>query len=159
MKSFNSKTYILRALKYILRLFVLLAIVLIAMALTGTLNIEDGRVLEVLFLSNRGLILMALIILLGALYPKMSFMTADVRADMKNDRQTIIDSFAQLGYKLDSESDDTMIFRASKATQRFLMQWDDAVTVKAEEGTYISIEGLKRIVGRIETRLNAMLVR
>jgi hypothetical protein len=146
--------YCSRALKCLLKLAVLLTVVFAVMNLTGTLETGGLPVARALFASTRGMILLAVIVLWSAAYPLTSFTRTSVR--MAWDEERIKNAFAMFAYELESEREGRMTFRAKSPLRRFLWQFDDRVTV-TRDGGFIDIEGLKRIVPRVETRLKAGL--
>ena len=148
--------YISRAGKYVLKMVVLLAIVFALMALTGMLNRSLNDVFNSLFNSLPGLILIGALIVFALLYPKMSFMKGGVRGDMTANREDIVNAFASANYVLASENGGRMVFRARTFGGKLLAQWDDAVVV-TQEGRFIEMEGLKKVVSRVELRLNAYI--
>ena len=99
-----------------------------------------------------------LLLALAAFYPKLSFTTLDIRASLSESREALLNAFATCGYELTQEEPGRLVFRAQKPIKRLLLQWDDAITVTAD-GSYISLEGLKKEVSRIELRLSAFLGR
>ncbi len=144
--------YFSRALKCLFKLVVLLTVVFVAMSLTGTLETGGLPLLKALLASTRGIILMAVIVLWSAAYPFTSFTRMSVR--MAWDEERIVNAFAAYAYEPESRSEDKMTFRAKSVLRRVLWQFDDRVTV-TRDGGFIDIEGLKRIVPRVETRLKA----
>lgn len=150
------KIYIFRALKYIVRMSVILALLLAALWITGTLDTGGSGVLAVLFLSWRGIVLLGLIVIFALMYPNISFTALRVRGDIRADRDRIADAFAAYSYSLVKEEDGKMIFRSQKMVKRILWQFDDAVTV-SQNGDNIEIEGLKKIISRVQLRIDAYI--
>ena len=144
--------YFTRALKCLLKLAVLLAVVFVAMNLTGTLETGGLPLAKALLTSTRGIILSAVIVLWSATYPLTSFTRVSIR--MEFDSEKIKNAFAVYAYELESESESMMTFRTKSVLRRILWQFDDRVTVM-RDGGFGDIEGLKRIVPRVETRLKA----
>lgn len=150
--------YFSRTVKYFLKLVIVIALVLGALAALGMLNTQGTSVLETLVYSWRGAMLAGAVVLFSIAYPKISFDTVDVRGDLEAHRDDVINAFANYGYSLDREDGGVMIFRANSLLRRLLWQFDDAVTVE-QHGRYIRIEGTKKIVPRVQLRLNAYLSR
>ncbi len=146
--------YFSRALKCFLKLAVLLTVVFVIMNLTGTLETGGLPLARALFASSRGVILLAVIVVWSAAYPLASFTRTSIR--MAWDSEKIENAFATYGYELECESEERMTFRAKSTLRRVLWQFDDSVTV-TRDGGFVDIEGLKRIVPRVETRLKAGL--
>lgn len=148
--------YITRALKYFLKLVIVIALALGALAVLGMLNERGSTLLETIFLSWRGAALGGALVLFSVIYPKISFDTVDVMGDLDAARGDVINAFASYGYSLDREGDDGMVFRADSKLRRLLWQFDDAVTVSRYDRC-IRISGTKKIVPRVQLRLNAYL--
>ena len=146
--------YFSRAAKCLLKLVILLTVVFVAMSLTGTLETGGMSLARKLFASTRGVVLLAVIVLWVVSYPLTSFSRVSLR--MSWDGERIKNAFAVYGYQLESEADERMTFRARSVLRRVLWQFDDRVTV-TRDGGFVDIEGLKRIVPRVETRLKAGL--
>ncbi len=148
--------YLVRALKCFLKLAILLALVFAAMSLTGTLNTGGLSMVQALFASTRGLVLLGVIVVWSAVYPIVSFCKVSVR--MEFDRERLVDAFATYAYEPESESEaeGQMTFRCTSTLRKILWQFDDRVTV-TRDGGFVDIEGLKRIVPRVESRLKSMM--
>ena len=152
------KLYITRALKYFLKLIIVIALVLGVLAALGRLSISGNMMLETLFLSWRGAVLAGAVLIFSVIYPKISFTTVGVRGNLEASREDVVNAFATYGYSLDREDADGMVFRANSKLRRLLWQFDDAVKV-SQNDRYIQIEGTKKIVPRVELRLNAFINR
>ena len=79
-----------------------------------------------------------------------------LHGDIGDDRQAIIDTFADYGYSLSRQADDRLVFRSNSMWKRLTNQFDDVITVTSA-GRYMTVEGLKKDVVRIELRLNSRL--
>ncbi len=150
------KLYLTRALHYLLKIAVIITLVFIALDLTHTLDTGGQGMFHALLHTRRGLILLAAIVLLGAMYPRWSFGTTDVVGDMDADRQKILGAMADYNYVLKRERPGEMIFRNRSALRRLLSQCDDAITLTADGGR-IAIEGMKKDVARVQLRLLTFL--
>jgi hypothetical protein len=151
--------YITRAGRCLLKLIVLLAAVFAAMALTGTFDMKGyGSVTMALWNTPQGKVVVALVVVWAAVYPLVSFTKIGMRTTIAEQRENLVNAFAAYGYRLETERDDRLTFRATSTLKRLLWQFDDAVTV-TQDGGFMDIEGLKKIVPRVETRLKAMMGR
>lgn len=144
--------YFSRALKCLFKLAILLTIVFVAMTLTNTLETGGLPLVKALLMSTRGVILLAVMVLWAAFYPLTSFTKVSIR--MEWDIERIENAFAAYGYVPESETEDRMTFRTKSIMRRVFWQFDDRVSV-TRDGGFVDIEGLKRIVPRVETRLKA----
>lgn len=149
-------TYILRSLKYIIKMVVLLGLLFVAMALTKTSAVSGEQLFTELFFSTKGLILLCALLAVAAAYPKFGFVKRDVRANMDEQRERIVNVFAACGYELEQHDNNKMTFRAMGKLKRALMMWDDAIDVESD-GNYPSISGVRKEVVRVEFKLNSYL--
>lgn len=150
------KLYLSRALKYILRMTVILGIIFAVMVATNTFDAKGMTVFRAIFMTWRGAVIILLLLALAFLYPKISFMTANIHANMKDNRENLINTFALYGYSLASEDEGGMTFRVNSKLKRLLWQFDDRVRI-TQDGSFMDIEGLKKVVLRAETRLHSIL--
>lgn len=152
------KLYLERSLKYILRMIVIIGLVFAVMAMLGLLETEGQGVVKMLFMSTNGIILIVVLLLLAAIYPKLAFGTVTVHADIEQDRNAVIEAMRSYGYSPATQEKDVMVFRADKLSKKLLSQFDDAITIKGE-GRSISVEGLKKDILRVESRINAHVLK
>ena len=139
-----------------IKIIVLLGIVFVILHFTGLLETEGKSFADAVIFSTKGKVLIAALVILALLYPSMSFTALDLRGDIDDDRQAIIDTFADYGYSLSRQADDRLVFRSNSIWKRLTNQFDDVITVTAA-GRYMTVEGLKKDVVRIELRLNSRL--
>lgn len=152
----DMKTYIVRAAKYLIWLALLFALVFALMVSTGTSRVGAGEALHELFGSSRGMLMIAAIVVLALLYPRFGFTRRSVRADLRADRERILQTLHASGYSLAAESEGEMIFRASSPLKRALLLWEDCITVTAD-GDSITLDGIRKEVVRAEFRLKSFL--
>ena len=126
----DMKTHIVRAVKYLIWLALLFTLVFALMIST--------------------------IVVLALLYPRFGFTRRSVRADLKADRERILQTLHTSGYSLVAESEGTMIFRASSPLKRALLLWEDRIAVTAD-GESITLDGIRKEVVRAEFRLKSFL--
>ena len=107
----DGKTYIVRSLKYLVWLLLLFTLVFTLMLATGTSRADAGRDLAELFGSQRGRLMLAVIVVVAAFYPKFGFARRTVAADFTGDRELILSTFRANGFSLVREQDGTMVFR------------------------------------------------
>ena len=152
----DMKTHIVRAVKYLIWLALLFTLVFALMISTGTSRVGAGEALHELFGSSRGMLMIATIVVLALLYPRFGFTRRSVRADLKADRERILQTLHTSGYSLVAESEGTMIFRASSPLKRALLLWEDRIAVTAD-GESITLDGIRKEVVRAEFRLTSFL--
>lgn len=142
----------MRSLRYILRMVVLLGIVFAVMAAAGLLDTGDGNLLNALFNSRNGWLLLGVLVILAGVYPGLAFGETRVRGDIEADRDKIRRVMENYGFVLSSEDGKTMVFRAAKLSRRIASQFDDTVTVTGLNGV-LFVEGMKKDIYRIDGRL------
>lgn len=147
------KTYITRALKYIVRMLVIIGLVITILCLGGYMRADFY---DQLFVVWKDFALAGVLVVFAMMYPNISFGTFRVPGDINANRAQIVDAFAAYSYSLVKEEDGKMIFRSRKMLKRILWQFDDAVTVW-QNGDNIEIEGLKKIISRVQLRLDAYI--
>ncbi|MCC8019482.1 MAG: hypothetical protein LIO85_06895 [Rikenellaceae bacterium] len=152
----DTKKYLLRSLRYILRMVVLLAVVFGVMALFGLIERQNGNLFEAIFVSRNGVFLLGVLIFLAGLYPRLSFGEVTTRGNIHSDRRKIKEVMAQYGYVVSREDETSMEFRAGRLSRRLLAQWDDGVTVTGR-GDRLYIEGMKKDIFRLQGRLSMAL--
>ena len=149
--------YLIRSLKYLVQLLVLLAVLFVAMALTRTSRVAPGELFEAVFMTRRGVMLLAAIVLLAAFYPRFGFVHRTVAGiDWACDRAKIVELFALCGYEPVSEEPDRVVFRASTPLRKLTSMGEDAIVLTPGEGEIV-FEGLRKEVVRIEFRIRSYM--
>lgn len=110
----------------------------------------------VMFLTVRGRVLVAAILVWAAVYPKVGFVVRRVGADIADDRERIINAFLAQGYVMTGEEDGCMRFRAANFFRRLRLLFEDGVVV-SQDGQEVVIEGIRRSVAPIEMRLKSYI--
>ena len=136
----DGKTYIVRSLKYLVWLLLLFTLVFTLMLATGTSRADAGRDLAELFGSQRGRLMLAVIVV--------------VAADFTGDRELILSTFRANGFSLVREQDGTMVFRASSPLKRALLLWEDRIAV-TDAGGSVVLDGIRKEVVKAEFRLRS----
>lgn len=152
----NRKVYCRRAVKYMVRLLVLVFVLIAVMVATGMARTgADGNLADV-FLTPKALLLLAIIVLWSLVYPKLGFIRQPLKMDFNAGKEQIQKVFSDNGFVLLEQKDNMMVFRMSSSLGRLLALGEDRIVVSAtEEG--IEMEGLKKEVARIEFRLQPFL--
>jgi hypothetical protein len=75
---------------------------------------------------------------------------------IEEDRAEVEKAFALTGYRLESEEDGVMHFRAESIVKRFLALFEDEITV-SQYGQWIIIKGNRRQAARVIYRLEMLL--
>lgn len=153
----NRGRYLFRAFSYFVRLLVLILLALLITYLLGWLN-TGGQPIYTVLISPRGAMLIGLVVILSALYPRFGFTTVEVKGDVDKNREQLLEAFKHYDYALDREEDGKLIFRANSGLKRLWAQYNDSITVH-QITQHISIEGRSQMVGRVMTALEAAIER
>ena len=146
--------YFIRALKYYVYLLVLLAVIILALVLTGFVEADLSK----MFINGYdSLWQIALLMLVFALfYPRFGFSkrTAHVYGSPEELRPDVMKVMESLGYRLESEKDGGSQFVRRSGFSRALKMWEDRITL-TPTGTGMEVEGLTRDLSRIVSGLEA----
>ncbi len=145
--------YFIRSVKYLVWLSVLFALILGIMVLTGTYSGEEQ--VESIFMSRRGWTMIAVIIMLAAIYPKIGFVKRRIPGDLVSGRGAVMKAMDLSGFVLEEEKDGMMIFKAT-GTKRLFLMFEDTVKIYDQDGTII-LDGIRKEVVKIEYRLRAFI--
>ena len=133
--------YLLRAVKYFVKIVALVAAIYVVMDATDTLGIQQNELL-----GTKGIVLAVALLLLSAAYPSYGFVSRTARASFVADREAIIRAFGHSGYGLERESSGEMVFRASGPLKRLWQLGDDRVTVRPIDGFNVEVSGPRKEV-------------
>ena len=154
--SMDKKVYWRRAVKYMVRLLVLVFALIAVMVATGMARTgADGNLTDV-FMTPKALLLFAIIVLWSLVYPKLGFIRQPLKMDFNAGKEQIHKVFSDNGFVLVEQKDNEMIFRMSSPLRRTLALWEDRIVVSATDGG-IEMEGMRKEVARIEFRLQPFL--
>lgn len=154
--SMDKKVYWRRAVKYMVRLLVLVFALIAVMVATGRARTgADGNLADV-FMTPKALLLFAIIVLWSLVYPKLGFIRQPLKMDFNAGKEQIQKVFSDNGFVLVEQKDNEMIFRMSSPLRRTLALWEDRIVVSATDGG-IEMEGMRKEVARIEFRLQPFL--
>ena len=152
----DKKVYWRRAVKYMVRLLVLVFALIAVMMATGMARTgADGNLADV-FMTPKALLLFAIIVLWSLVYPKLGFIRQPLKMDFNAGKEQIHKVFSDNGFVLVEQKDNEMIFRMSSPLRRTLALWEDRIVVSATDGG-IEMEGMRKEVARIEFRLQPFL--
>ena len=146
--------YIIRSLKYFCYLILLLAIIILALVLTGFVEADLSK----MFVNGYdSLWQIALIMLVFALiYPRFGFSKrrAHLFGSPEDLRPDIMRVMEGLGYRVESEKDGTYTFLRRSGFSRALKMWEDRITI-SPTALGLEVEGLTRDLSRIVSALDA----
>ena len=146
--------YLIRSLKYYCYLIIILALIILALVLTGFVEADLSK----MFINGYdSLWQMALIMLAFALiYPRFGFSkrTAHILGSPEELRPDILRVMEALGYKLETEKEGTYSFRRRSGLSRALKMGEDRITLSPTAGG-VEVDGLTRDLARIVSMLEA----
>ncbi len=148
--------YILRAVKYLVKLLILFAILFAFMmwSETSTLNFDNwDSFFAGYFGTVKGWLFTAVVIVWSAVYPKVEFVKRHSNYDMREGREVIIKVFKMGRMVPADETDGKMVFRGESIGRRLWFLWDDAVTVTRNPAGGFDMEGPRRFVGEAQQRM------
>ena len=146
--------YFIRSLKYYCYLMILLAIIVLALVLTGFVEADLSK----MFVNGYdSLWQIALFMLAFALfYPRFGFSkrTIHIYGSQEEVRPAVMRVMQGLGYGLENDSDGRFAFRRRSGFSRALKMWEDRITLSPSVNGW-EAEGLTRDLGRIVSALEA----
>lgn len=153
----NMTQYLGHALRYLIKLLILVAIIYgLMFLLKGTRVSAEAAIIE-LVTTRTGLLLLIGLVALAAVYPTFGFVRRTVAADIVKDREKILNAFHSEGYILSSEDDGAMTFRTASPLRRFWMVWDDKVKVTSAGEEAITIEGIRKTAVQAQFRMETYM--
>ena len=146
--------YLIRSVKYFCYLILLLALIILALVLTGFVEADLSK----MFVNGYdSLWQIALIMLVFALiYPRFGFSkrTAHLAGSPEELRPDVMRVMERLGYRLESDHDGSWSFLRRSGFSRALKMWEDRITLTTG-GAGLEVEGLTRDLARIVSALEA----
>lgn len=145
--------YVIRAIKYFVAFCVLyLGIVWLGLKSSNGMEHSVWESVMMTMQTTRGLMLVAAVVVLSALYPRFGFMSRRVECDMVEDREQLLNAFSLSGFVLKEESDSRMVFRADNLARRIVMLFEDEIVVE-QYAQWVEITGIRRGVANAAYRL------
>ncbi len=144
--------YLIRAVKYLAAFCVLYLGVVWLSVMTNGMGVSVWDYVVATLSTERGKLLVAVVVLLSAAYPSFGFVVRRTRWDMKADAEGLVELFAAAGFKLKHQSEGRMVFRPTNIIDRMVMLFEDEIVVE-QQGEEIAISGIRRGVARIIYRL------
>lgn len=149
--------YVICAVKYFIAFCVLfVAITWLSMLAQPIEGYTVWDVIESTLRSEIGMWLMVAAVVLSASYPRFGFLTRRVEGFIEEDKAEVKKAFALTGYRLESEEDGEMRFRAESIVKRFFALFEDEIVV-SQYGQWIIIKGNRRQAARVIYRLEMLL--
>lgn len=148
--------YLIRAAKYFLSLCVLSVVLVTVLYALGMAAGTPQEMLRMLAYTPKGWVFLAAIVFFSALWPRIGYTTVRLEGDLQTDRPRIDEAFRTEGYEAAGVRDSRLIYRATRLWRRIGLRFDDAVSLQ-QQGSWIEMEGARKAVVRIGTRLESTL--
>jgi hypothetical protein len=140
--------YILRSVKYLIKLLVIFAILFAFMRRSETSMLSFDTLdtfIASYFATWRGWLFSIVVVLWCAIYPRVEFVVRHLDYDLVADKEGIVKALNAGGMNLVGESDGRMVF-AGSGFRRIWYVWDDVVTLTANPAGGFDLEGPRRFV-------------
>ena len=144
-----------RSLKYFAALIVLYTVIVTLLCATGMSAVPFDAMGYALFHTWRGGLLLIMAAGMAAAYPISGFVRREAAADIDEDRDSIVQSFASAGFMLTEETADGMKFRAASTVRRLRLLWEDEIAVTRGGSGTIVIDGIRRVAVPTAFRIEA----
>lgn len=138
--------YLLRAVKYFLKLVVLLAIVFLLIRRGNGVSILD------ILATTNGKLFAAAVIIWCAIYPRVEFVTRSLSYDITKRKAAIVRALGAGGMTLVAEEEWKMTFHGS-VLRRLWWLGEDTVIVRRNAAGGIDIEGPRRFAMEAQQRI------
>ena len=144
--------YILRAVKYFIKLMILLAIIFALILWSKTTTLSPEGFFTKCFCFLKGQLFSVVIVVWCALYPKIEYVTRRLNIDPEAHRGRIIEAMHAAGFTLSKEQNGEMIFRADSPFRRIMQLWEDEVTLTPDAEGF-TLSGTRRNLSEAEHRI------
>ena len=131
--------YIGRALRHLVKLVVIIAVIFAVMYFTDTLAISLGELV-----GWRGAVLLFALVVISATYPLYGFGTYIVEGSLDADREAINRALTACQYAPTEERGGVVVCRATTLWRRVRTAGDDAIELRQVGENSIEIKGLRR---------------
>ena len=149
--------YVVRSLKYLLKLTVLLSLIFWLMQLSNTSSIvfEGGIVgfVKTFAATSRGQIFALAILIWCAVYPAVEFKRRHLNYDIEARKEAIVKALNAGRMRLAVDEQGRMVFRGESPVRTIWWLGDEAVTITRSPEGGIDIEGPRRFVMEAEHRI------
>lgn len=147
------KRYPLRVVKYFLFLVVLF-IVLFGIMLIA--NWSSWDMFLNVWKTNRLWVLLFVFIGIPLIYPLFSYSAREVRGNLTDKRDVLERVLAMSGYTITAETPEKIVAHA-KGIKKVSLLFEDRLEITPEGNHFIRIEGPKKEVVKIESRMRALM--
>ena len=149
--------YIIRSVKYLVKIAVLLAVVFALMQMSGTSNIESTEGMlgffKAFIATSRGQIFAVALVVWCAAYPAVEFKKRNLFYDLSERKDAIVKAMNAGRMRLAEQQEGRMVFRGDSPARRLWWLGEEAVTITRNPKGGIDIEGPRRFVTEAEHRI------
>lgn len=145
--------YVVRSLKYLVKLLILLTLLMVLMLYSNTSTLSFDNFFADFFSRPQTWLLLAVVVVWSAFYPRVEFVKRAAQATLRTDKIGIIDAMRAGGMTLEEETEDRMVFRGEAPFRRLWWLWEDRVTLTQLTDGMVDIEGPRRFVTEAQQRI------
>lgn len=149
----NAGKYILRAAKYLVKLVILLALIMLLMLWSDTSTLSFDNFFADFIGRPQTWLLLAVVVVWSAIYPKVEYVERSAEGNLAEDKIAIINALRAGGMTLASEENGRMVFHGEAPFRRLWWLWEDSVTLTQQAEGTIGIEGPRRFVTEAQQRI------
>lgn len=145
--------YIVRSLKYLVKLVVLLAVLLAIMLYSETSTLSVDNFFADFFSRWESWMLLAAVVVWSGFYPRVEFVRRSVGGNLREDKIGIINAMRAGKMMLADEKEGVMVFHSETPLRRLWWVWEDTVTLTQGPDGEILIDGPRRFVTEAQQRI------
>jgi hypothetical protein len=149
--------YFLRAVKYLVKIVVLLAVIFFLMQWSGTSSLATEGGIAGFFKSfwdsSNGKLFTAVLLVWCAVYPAVEYKRRQLNYDLASRKNAIVKALDAGGMRLSEEGPDRLVFRGESPARRLWWLGEDTVTITRNPVAGIDIEGPRRFVMEAQHRI------
>ena len=147
------KRYPIRVLKYLLFLLVFFIVLFGIMLL---FNWSSWNAFLRVWTSNQAWVMILVFVGFPLIYPLISYTARDIRGNLDDKRNVLERALASSGYTI-TEDRPGRITAHTKGIKKVSLLFEDRLTITPEGNHYIRVEGLKKEVVKLESRMRMFM--
>lgn len=145
--------YFVRVVKYVVQLIVLFVILFGVMSITSKIGFVDYFSA---FMSQRGLILLCVIIVFALAYPFFGFTKKRLTFDANKHVDEIENVMLLCGFIKVSQDADRLVYRAKTITKKIFLMFEDQIVISTQDGLSM-IEGPRKEAVKASMRFETFI--
>ena len=147
------KRYPIRVIKYFL---FLVALFVVLFGIMVVFNWSSWEMFLYVMKTNRVWILLAVFVGLPLVQPFFRYGTRDIRGNLTDKRNVLERALASSGYTITRDGPDQIVAH-TKGIKKVSLMFEDRLTITPEGNHYIRVEGPKKEVVKIESRMRTFM--